>query len=366
MGSTLQDAIQRQRQVLKGWLGSTLSILAENCREVWPDRTALEARLEEGLNELPYCKYLYVLDAQARQITSNLTRAGKLEEHFGRDRSERPYLAEALGGNNFSLSDAYISRNAKRPSLTAVQRILDDKGNLLGYLGADFDLRELPNTQALYQQPGQWMQMRGDPSIRAGLFHQERTHSVMDEHMDEVLALLAELITVHGVFHGKLHFSSSRATLWVMDDPYRYRLHGINDLTDADLCLAYPRRDYPKDAAIPAEEVSKVLRCFKDLRFMDETIYLRSGSLNIFNGMVGLNFSCDGSITCPGMSSWIRTWGSGWAVQAVNLPYWAERRSLSPACSIRTRFSTFMPNRASLPRFGRTTTLTFPITKGPK
>jgi hypothetical protein len=38
-----------------------------------------------------------------------------------------------------------------------------------------------------------------------------------------------------------------------------------------------------------------VLEQFRQLRFMDENIYLRSGSLNIFNGTVGLNFSCDGS-----------------------------------------------------------------------
>jgi hypothetical protein len=143
------------------------------------------------------------------------------------------------------------------------------------------------------------MQMRGDPSIRAGLFLQERTHSLMDEHMDEVLALLGELITVHGVFHAKLHFSSSRATLWVMDDPYRYRLHSIADLTDPDLCLAYPRRAYPADAAIPAEAIPRVLRTFKDLRFLDETIYLRSATINIFNGLVGLTFSCDGSHYMP-------------------------------------------------------------------
>lgn len=299
MDTNLQQAIQRQRQILTGWLGSSLSILAENCREVWPDRQALEARLEESLNELPYCKYLYVLDDEARQVTANLTRAGRLEEHMGRDRSERPYMATALAGSVFSLSDAYISRNAKRPSLTAVQRIQGTDGRLLGYLGADFDLRELPNTQALYQQPGQWMQMRGDPSIRAGLFLQERTPSLMDEHMNEVLALLAELITVHGVFHAKLHFSSSRATLWVVDDPFRYRLHGIADLTDPDLCLAYPRRDYPADAAIPERDIPRVLRTFRDLRFLDETIYLRSATLNIFNGLVGLTFSCDGSHYMP-------------------------------------------------------------------
>jgi len=135
--------------------------------------------------------------------------------------------------------------------------------------------------------------------------------------MDEVLALLAELITVHGVFHAKLHFSSSRATLWVVDDPYRYRLHGIADLTDPDLCLAYPRRDYPADAAIPAEAVPRVLRTFRDLRFMDETIYLRSGTINIFNGLVGLTFSCDGSHYMPwdefldkNVGFWLGTSGS--------------------------------------------------------
>jgi hypothetical protein len=299
MTSTLQAAIQRQRGILEGWLASSLSILAEGCRDCWPERDKLEARLVNGLEELPYCKYLYVLDARAQQLTSNVSRAGLLLEHFARDRSDRPYLEQALAGQVFSLSEAYISRNAKRPTLTAVQRIASASGELLGYLGADFDLRELPATQALYQQPEQWMQMKGDPAIRAGLFHQERVNSLLDVHIDGVLALINELITVHGVFNAKLHFSSSRATLWVIDDPFRYRLHNSADLIDPNLCLAYPRHSYPADASIPAAKVREVLHCFRELRFMDETLYLRSGSLNIFNGMVSLTFSCDGSHYMP-------------------------------------------------------------------
>ena len=299
MTDDLQVAIDRQRQILAGWLASSLTILAEGCREVWPERGAIERRLTEGLDELPYCKYLYALDAEAVQLTANVTRSGLLPEHFGRDRSQRPYLAEALAGQSFSLSEAYISRNARRPSLTAVRRIESPAGNCIGYLGADFDLRELPGTEALYHQPVKWMQLRGDPAVRAGLFHQERVDSAMDEHMDAALSVLNELISVHGVFHGKLHFSSSRATLWVMDDPYRYRLHAIQDLINPDLCLAYPQRPYPADALIPVEAIPRVLRCFRDLRFMDETLYLRSGSINIFNGLVGLTFSCDGSHYMP-------------------------------------------------------------------
>lgn len=299
MKTQLQESIARQRNILKGWLSSSLTLIVEDCKKKWPQRAALEARLIAGLAELPYCKYLYLLDANARQLTSNVSRAGLIDTHYGRDRSQRPYMAEALAGSLLSLSDAYISQNAQRPSLTAVQRIQGNNGELLGYLGADFDLRELPATQALYQQPGQWVQLKGDPAIRAGLFHQERAVSPMDQQMDTVLQIINELITIHGVFHAKMHFSSSRATFWQMNDPYRFRLHGIDELGNPDLCLAYPRIDYPADADIPAEAVIKILKCFRDLRFMDETIYLRSGLLNIFNGMIGLTFSCDGSHYMP-------------------------------------------------------------------
>ncbi|MHB1117247.1 PDC sensor domain-containing protein [Sideroxydans sp.] len=299
MNPQLNESIERQRKILKGWLSSSLSILAEDCMQVWPQREALEARLLQGMSELPYCKYLYLLDPKAKQITSNIYRGGLMERQFGRDRSHRPYIAEALAGSDFSLSDAYISQNVKRPSLTAVQVVRGEQGELLGYLGADFDMRELPATQALYSQPGQWMQLKGDPAIRGGLFHQQRVESLMDQQIETVLHIINELITIHGVFHAELHFSSSRATIWEMSDRFRFRLHGIDELGRPDLCLAYPRVDYPADAEIPAEAVHSILNGFRDLRFMDETIYLRSGRLNIFNGMIGLTFSCDGTHYMP-------------------------------------------------------------------
>ena len=46
---------------------------------------------------------------------------------------------------------------------------------------------------------------------------------------------------------------------------------------------------------MPADKIMPVFDLFKSLRFADENVYLRAGSLNLFNGMVGLNFSCDGS-----------------------------------------------------------------------
>lgn len=299
MSHALQTAIARQRMLLRGRLAGLLERIARRCGEVWPERQAIETRLIAARSTLPSCKYLYVLDVQARQITANIAEQGLLPEHFGRDRSARPYLAEALAGERFSLSPVYLSRNARRPSLTAIQRIEVANGDCLGFLGADFDLRELPLTRELYQAPGQWVQLKGDPAIRGGLFAQQRVESLMDGRVEEVLDLLTELIRAHGVFHGKLHFSSSRATIWTLEDPLRYRILDFEDLADAGICLAYPRRAYPADAAIPEGRISEVFRVFRELRFMDETIYLRSGSLNIFNGMVGLNFSCDGSHYMP-------------------------------------------------------------------
>jgi len=149
------------------------------------------------------------------------TARGLLPEQFGRDRSQRPYLAGALAGERFIMSDAYLSRNARRPSLTAVQRIENKDGSLKRYLGADFDLRELRLTRETCKQPERWVQIKGDPAIRSGLFNQQRIESTMDQRIDEVLDLL------HGVFHGKLHFSSSRATLWFINDPLRYRILDI-------------------------------------------------------------------------------------------------------------------------------------------
>ena len=299
MSEPLREAVSRQRMLLSGRLATPLERLAGRCAEVWPDRAGLEHALCEALPRLPSCKYLYVLDARGCQLTGNCTPTGLAQEHLARDRSERPYMQAPLGGERFSLSQAYISRNARRPSLTAIQRVEDGAGAHLGFLGADFDLRELPLTRELYQQPAKWLQLKGDPAIRGGLFAQQRVESLMDSRIDEVLDLLTELIAAHGVFHGKLHFSSSRATLWMMDDPYRFRILDIEDLTDPAICLAYPTRPYPADATVPLDQVREVFHTFRALRFMDETIYLRAGSLNIFNGIVGLNFSCDGSHYMP-------------------------------------------------------------------
>jgi len=298
MHPTLQESINRQRTSLYNMLLDPLSRAADRCAAVWPDREQINQALTEALQGLPYGRYLYVMGTDAVQISDNITHEGLETRDFGRDRSPRPYMKEVSEKQDMTLSEAYISLRANRPSVTGVQKIFKDK-ELIGYLGADFDLRDLPLTREIYDEPGQWQQLKGDPAIRSNVFQQCRIDSKLDEQIDLVLPVIEELMTENGVFHSKIHFSSSRCTLWFIDDPYRYRILPYDALVDPDVVLAYPRRPYPKTAVIKEDEVRPILDTFKHLRFADDTIYLRAGSLNIFNGIVGLNFSCDGSHYIP-------------------------------------------------------------------
>ncbi len=293
--NSLEETIRLQREKLTALLGKELYQIAMQCTPKLKDRNELEQVLYNVFPRLTYCKHLYVLNDNGKQLTSNVNQSGTDNTHFDRERMDRPYMQGIIGTTDFKLSDAYISRNRKRPSFTAIQVIRNSQGGVVGFLGADFDIRELPGIKKSYEEPKYWRQIKADPAIRNVLFNQERTESLLDKHLDDVVHIMNELITEHGVFHGKIHYSSNRATIWETDDPFTYRILSIDELIDPDICLAYPSCPYHERAIVPAKEVASIFKIFSELRFADENIYLRAGSLNVINGMVGLNFSCDGS-----------------------------------------------------------------------
>jgi hypothetical protein len=291
---TWKDSIYRQREELARMLREPLALLAEQCVPAWRDRERLNTVLLEGFSSIPYCTYLYAVGTDGVQLSDHVSRSGLTYEHYQLNRSERPYMKETIPEWGFLLSDAYISQEEHRPSLTALQVVVSETGTL-GYLGADFDLRDLPVTSTLYQEPHDWRQVKGDPAIRGTLFQQTRTESPMDRHMQTALSILEELLAERGVFQCQIHFSSSQAVIWTLDDPLRYRILDQQALTDPDICLLYPSRPYPVDARIPRTEITRILNAMQGLRKVDMTIYLRTASINIYNGMVSLTFSCDGS-----------------------------------------------------------------------
>jgi hypothetical protein len=298
MNESWKDSIYRQREELARMLREPMDKVAGECIRWWDNRDGLEQILLAGFKTIPHCAFVYVLDTNGIQVTESTNRNGIAPGHYGRDRSQRPYMKEVVPAWGFLLSDAYISMYGHRPSLTALQVIRDDR-MVLGYLGADFDLRDLPVTAELYQEPATWRQVKGDPAIRSLLFQQTRCDSSMDQNLEQTFSILEELLTQRGVFQCQLQFASSQAMIWTTEDPFRYRILDQEALTDPDICMVYPLQRYPVVARIPQTSIASILENFGSLRLADENIYLRQASINLLNGIISLTFSCDGTHYMP-------------------------------------------------------------------
>ncbi len=296
--SLIQQAILSKKAALADVVSTPLATLAGRIAGAWPDPDALDRALLDGISTLPHCHLLYAWGLDAIEISS-MVQPGRADTSWrGTDLSQRPYLKNHLPYKGIMLSGIYESIYTHKQFITALQAV-SRNGDLLGFIAADFALDDLLQDAKLVPREPGWQQYRGDPSVRGTLFMQTRTTSLLDQNIDEVHGLIHRLMTRHGVFHVMIHYSSSRCTLWLYDDPYNYRIHGADEIVNPDLRLAYPLRDYPANARCTPEQIRDVLDEFKALRFADETIYLRVGSLNIVNGIVGLTFSCDGSHYMP-------------------------------------------------------------------
>lgn len=294
MKRSWKESICRQRQELSHILCEPVERITGQIAPVWNDRSRIEALLLKIFSDVPYCMRLYAVGTDGIQVTDNIGPGGRMPGHYHRDRSQRPYMKEVVPAWGFLLSDPYISFSEHRPLLTALQ-VIRSGSKVLGFLGLDFDLRDLPVTHGLYREPTQWRQVKGDPAIRSLVFQQSRVESLLDRNMDQAMRILEELLTRHGVFQAQIHFSSSQAIIWMTIDPYRYRILDIDAFTDPDIYLVYPYESYPSLALMQQDHIARALDAFKVLRTADETLYLRQASINIFNGMISVTFSCDGS-----------------------------------------------------------------------
>ena len=138
-------------------------------------------------------------------------------------------------------------------------------------------------------------QLRGDPSIRQFLFSQTRSESPFDTGCEKLMDRVEELFCSHGAFHVQIDMSTCQMMLWQLDDPFTYQVFVGDEVFDESRWPKGATASYPDAARIRAEQVRPLLERFRALRFADDTVYLRSGALNIMNGMVRLNFSCDGT-----------------------------------------------------------------------
>lgn len=299
MSSSLQQTISATKTALADAIQSPMASLAERCVAVWPEADKIDDALKAAIGDIPHCHLLYAWNVDGIEVSSMVQPELVDPSWRGRNLSNRPYLKNNLPFKGVMLSSVYNSMYTHKQCITALQAVSTEH-DLLGFIAADFAVNDLLLDSQLEQGPElHWQQFRGDPAVRGTLFMQTRSHSLLDEHIDEVNETFESLMCDHGVFHSKIHYSSGRCSLWLLDDPYNYRIHTVDEIVDPDICLAYPLRPYPQEAKISCEQIRAVLLEFTALRFADETIYLRSASINIMNGMLGLTFSCDGSHYMP-------------------------------------------------------------------
>ncbi|MFW2439827.1 MAG: hypothetical protein ACN4GR_10685 [Arenicellales bacterium] len=144
--------------------------------------------------------------------------------------------------------------------------------------------------------PNKWLQIKGDPSVRAFLFQQSRVGSQFDSEINRIHNIVYALLSSKGAFHVKIHYSSSQLTCWFADDAFRYRVYVKEEVLDPgfldqfrDCSIAHLQ------PVIDSDDTLAILNEFRRLRMTDQTIYMRNGSINRINGLIGMTFSCDGA-----------------------------------------------------------------------
>lgn len=280
-----------QRKVLMALFEPAMLNLSKICVMVWSDLENLDKVLCTHFASIPHCHLVYAVDKFGKQISSNISANGIDSSYREQDLSRRPYSVSLYPKRHFMLSSVYISHTTGRPCISAVQPVINDQ-QFLGFVVADFDIRHLPLSMNSPKTTPLRMQNHYLPPKQS---QSRQVGSLFDRYLSDIQGILSKLISEHGVFHFTMHCYSAQVVLWQMDDPYQYRLYDVEQLLDPDMYLTYPRYPYPTNAKMSAKEVRQVLEQFRALRLADESFYLRSGSVNIMNGMVSLSFSFEGS-----------------------------------------------------------------------
>ena len=286
--------ITQQQTLFCSWVSTPLKNIANRCAGVCAQSDCTPEKithaLQESMKELPQYALCYLLSPEGVIITPTISHTGNDLLDVNKDISTRPYFLEWSKSQEFMLSRPYISTKTNRHCMTAMQNIQID-GGVHAIIAIDFDGSSNNVFNGSVPERNH-TQIKGDPSIRQQLFAQTRTIPPMEEQIDTVHQRAASLLHHHGAFFVQLRYSRSTATVRFTEHPYHDTVFNLEQLLTSDSNNQQPMSSM---SHISAEELTDTLQLFKSLRFADENIYLRGGSINIITGMVELNFSCDGT-----------------------------------------------------------------------
>lgn len=274
--------IGEQRKVLTTLLEPIMLRLSKQCAQLWSSTEGLDEVLSAYFPSIPHCHLVYAIDKFGKQISANVNNEGIDANYRHQDLSRRPYSVSLYPKRHFMLSSVYISQASGQPCISAVQPVMDEQ-QFLGFVVADFDVRHLPFSIHTIKEPF------------SNASTSQRLTSIADLYLEDIARALEKLISEHGVFHGMLHYSSAQMVLWQVNEPLHYRLYKVEQILEPTIFHVYPRCLYPQAAALSLRQVRQVLERFSTLRLASDNSFLRSGSINVINGMVSLSFSSEGS-----------------------------------------------------------------------
>lgn len=283
------DTVSHKKKFLASMIKAPFDQLAQACGSVWASTDELSQCLQRQLCKLPHCQLLYAIDTRGKQHSANIARNQVDNTWRGQDLSARPYLKGNLPYQGLVLSAAYLSQRSMQPCITAMQAVRHND-QLLGFLAADFHLKDLPVMNSPALRRAQQLSSGSADQVKP-----TRISSGVDDNFDYLTYVFITLMQEHGVFQLQVHFTSARCVLWSIDNPLQYRLHTVEELMQPALFMQYPKQTYIRQANTDQEKIPFVMAQIKALRDGNDTNYLRSASLNIINNLVSLTFASDGT-----------------------------------------------------------------------
>ena len=283
-----KESVSQKKKFLSSLVKAPLRALESQAKAVWHDTDALTALLQSELCKLPHCQLMYAIATDGQQLSSNATRNGLDNKWRGQDLSQRPYLIGNLPYKGMVLSAVYLSQRSMQPCITAVQAVSDQQ-QLLGFIAADFHMKDLPEASVSTLNRARYQQSAGT------LKQRQRKTTEIDDNIDYLIYVLSTLMQEHGIFQTHVHFDSGVCAISSLDDPLRYQIFTVQELMDPEIFLLYPKCDYDERTTVRPDRVPNVFAQLKALRQLNEEVYLRNGTLNTINGQIGLSFSCDGT-----------------------------------------------------------------------
>lgn len=145
--TVISHSLREQSEPLSDSLCRQLDIplrqIARRAVRVWFNRDRLDQVLAENIVECTRCNLIYAIDADGRQLSSNIMHGAIDRDMYGQDLSHRPYSISLSVLNNAAFQgafqcDTYISRVTQRPCITVMYGVTLGP-TTLGFIAADLD-----------------------------------------------------------------------------------------------------------------------------------------------------------------------------------------------------------------------------------